>query len=208
MSFGERVALEGLLCSWKPRLSIEIGTATGGSLRRIAAHSHHVHSFDIIEPPDRPSFSNVTFHVGDSHELLPNLLKELESRGETVDFVLVDGDHSVEGVWQDIHDLLESRAVRCCLIVLHDTMNPAVRAGAEAIRYRVYPKVAYVHLDFVAGNVYKTPTITNELWGGLGLVIVDSALLQYGRRGVVEDQYHSIQPIMADFIERLNPADS
>ncbi len=48
MRYGERFALEGILESLKPRLAIEIGTAQGGSLRRIAAHAEEVHSFDIV----------------------------------------------------------------------------------------------------------------------------------------------------------------
>ena len=35
----------------QPELAIEIGTAEGGSLRRVAHHSTHVHSFDLVEPP-------------------------------------------------------------------------------------------------------------------------------------------------------------
>ncbi len=36
MSFGERAAFEGLLAQVKPRVAIEIGTAEGGSLKRLA----------------------------------------------------------------------------------------------------------------------------------------------------------------------------
>ena len=50
MSFGERAAIEGVLAQLRPQLAIEIGTAEGGSLERIAAHSERVISFDLVEP--------------------------------------------------------------------------------------------------------------------------------------------------------------
>jgi hypothetical protein len=60
MSFGERAALEGILAQLRPRLAIEIGTAEGGSLSRIADYSAEVHSIDLthdelsVELPDPP----------------------------------------------------------------------------------------------------------------------------------------------------------
>ena len=39
MSFGERAALEGVVAQVRPRLAVEIGTAAGGSLARIARYS-------------------------------------------------------------------------------------------------------------------------------------------------------------------------
>jgi len=44
------VALEGLLSTMKPALSIEIGMAPGGSLGRIAAYSDEVHSVARAAP--------------------------------------------------------------------------------------------------------------------------------------------------------------
>jgi hypothetical protein len=176
MSFGERAALEGLLSQLEPQLAIEIGTAEGGSLARMATHSREVHSFDLLEPrPAARELPNVTFHTGDSHTLLPELLARLTEAGRNVDFVLVDGDHSAEGVCQDVEDLLASPAIGRTLIVVHDTMNESVRAGLESVRYDAYPKVDYVELDFVAGYMFREPSLLHELWGGLGLVIVDAA---------------------------------
>lgn len=99
MRFGERFALEGVLATLKPRLAIEIGTAQGGSLRRIASHCQEVHSFDILPDIDglEDELPNVRTHVGDSAVLVPQFLAGLEHEGREVDFVLVDGDHSAAG---------------------------------------------------------------------------------------------------------------
>ena len=140
MSFGERAGLEGILSQLRPKLAIEIGTAEGGSLARIAAHSEEVHSFDLVPPADEArGLGNVTFHTGDSHALLPKLLARWN-----VDFVLVDGDHSAEGVHQDMRDLLDSPATAQTVILAHDTANPAVREGLDRVRYAAYPMVVLV----------------------------------------------------------------
>lgn len=130
MTFSERAALEGVLSQLKPQLAVEIGTAEGGSLRRIATHSVEVHSFDLVEPEaavrDLP---NVTLHTGDSHVMLAEFLDHLAGAGGGVDFALVDGDHTAEGVRQDLEALLTAEAVQRC--VISSTTRPTMSsAGA------------------------------------------------------------------------------
>jgi 2-polyprenyl-3-methyl-5-hydroxy-6-metoxy-1,4-benzoquinol methylase len=177
MRFGERCALEGLLSFLKPDLSIEIGTAQGGSLHRVAAHSNEVHSFDIVsEVSDMGQrFPNVQFHIGDSASLVPELLAALADRGRNVDFALVDGDHSAEGVQRDARALLDAHACRQTVIVFHDAANDEVRAGLEALRLADHPKVALALLDFVPGYIVANGPRRLEIWNGLALVILDES---------------------------------
>jgi hypothetical protein len=156
-----------------------------------------VHSFDLVLPSEHlRELSNVTLHTGDGHELLPKLLSGLADAGRNVDFALVDGDHSAEGVRRDMEDLLDSPAVGNTVIVVHDTMNETVRAGLEEVSYDGYPKVAYVDLDFVAGYMFREPSLEHELWGGLGLVVVDSSRGAYFSRGVRQERYHPAFDLM------------
>jgi hypothetical protein len=173
MSFGDRAALEGLLSQIEPRLALEIGTAEGGSLARIATHSDEVHSMDLVRCPT-PQPDHVSLHVGDSHELLPELLGQFASEGRTVDFVLVDGDHSRAGVRQDLMHLLSSPAVSRTVIVSHDTFNPEVRAGITDVDFAGHPAVALVELDMTCGYIARTGPFAGQLWGGIGLVVVDA----------------------------------
>jgi Methyltransferase domain len=174
MTLGERAALEGVLSQTTPSLSIEIGTAEGGSLRRIAAHSTHVHSFDLVTPAEAIlDLPGVTLHTGDSHVLLDEFLKELERDHVNVDFALVDGDHAAEGVRRDMETLLSSPAVGRCVILIHDTANEIVREGLERVDYARHPKIMRRDLDFVAGHLSEHGAFANQLWGGLGLVMVD-----------------------------------
>ena len=140
MSLGERAAVEGVLSQLRPVVAIEIGSAQGAGLRRIAAHAGEAHSFDL-HPPTQPVPGNVTLHTGDSHELLPQFLAEIAEQGRNVDFVIVDGDHSPEGVRQDIEDLLDSRALADTIILIHDVANERVRQGVDGVHFRAWPKV-------------------------------------------------------------------
>lgn len=185
MAPGERAALEGVLAQVRPRVAIEIGTAQGGSLRRIAHYSEQVHSFDLAHEVDEAAFPNVTFHRGDSHELLPAALRELEAQGVEVDFALVDGDHRGVGARADLEDLLRSDAVRHATILLHDTMNEDVRGGLQKIDWSAYPKVRYVDLCFTQLDHTLSSAGIGERWGGLGLVHVHADGDSGCREGVV-----------------------
>jgi len=170
---GERAALEGVLAMTEPGIAIELGTHRGGNLRRIASHHAHVHAFDLTSQVDQADFSNVTFHIGDSHQLLPGVLGQIEREGGNVTFALVDGDHSPTGVKRDVLDLLNSPAVRHGVIVLHDTGNIAVRRALAAIDYASFPKITDTHLDFVPP--LPADGALAETWAGLGLLIIDSS---------------------------------
>jgi hypothetical protein len=203
MGFGERAAIVGLLSELRPGVAIEIGTAEGGSLRRIAEYSEQVHSFDLLEPdPELRKLANVEFHVGDSHALLPELLARLAAEGANVDFVLVDGDHSAEGVARDMRDLFDSPAIGRTVVVMHDTMNEEVRRGLEAVDYAAWEKVRYVELDCVSGYLFKPP-LERELWAGLGLVVVDETNPRRRDEPVRQQRYHDSQPLMVLARERV-----
>jgi hypothetical protein len=191
MSFGERAALEGVLAEIRPRIALEIGTAEGGNLRRISRFSEHVHSIDVDHSPvgdDVPP--NVELHTGSSAQVLPGLLAQLSSIDQGLDLVLVDGDHSYEGVKSDLQILLRSSCVARSVILVHDTMNAEVRAGVEDVHVDEYPGVVYFEPDFVPGYVYRRGAAANSAWGGLGLILTDRE--RYGDYALSprQDLYH------------------
>ena len=195
MAFGERAAIEGVVAALRPALAIELGTAQGGSLASIAAHCSEVHTFDL-EPSVADVPAHVHLHAGDSHVLLAQLLAELVEAGRNVDFVLVDGDHSPDGVRRDLTDLLDSPAVGRTVILLHDMANEAVRAGVAAVEFGRYPKVAYVDLGFIALPQPEGALV--ERWGGLGLVVVDpdgELVDVVGERPVIVDVHTREAPL-------------
>ena len=193
MSFGERATLEGVLSQIEPTLALEIGTAEGGSLLRVAAHSAEVHSFDLVPPPPEiAALPNVSFHTGDSHALLPTFLAKMAAADRNVEFVLLDGDHGAEGVRRDLTDLLASDAVRHTVVLLHDTMNAEVRSGIEQAHVHEHPKVTYLDLDFVPGYLAREEPYRLELWGGLGLIAVDASRTFNAAGPVRQDRFHEL----------------
>jgi hypothetical protein len=196
MSWGERAAIEGVLSQLAPRLAVEIGSMEGACLRRLAAHAEEVHSFDLAAPTLALP-ANVTLHTGDSHELLPGFLSELEHAGRNVDLVIVDGDHTPAGVRRDVEDLLDSPAVANTVLLIHDTGNERVRSGLDAVPFAAWPKVAHVELDWVPGRLFAEPDLRHQLWFGLGLVIVDAARLAYAAGDVFEQRYEPSAMVMA-----------
>ena len=200
MSLGERAAVEGVLAELKPSLALEIGSMEGACLRRLAAHAEEAHSFDL-SPPTLEMPANVTLHTGDSHELLPPFLASLAEQDRNVDFAIVDGDHSPEGVRRDIEDLLDSRALARSVILIHDTANEGVRRGVDAVRFAAWPKVTHVELDWIPGQLFAEPALRNELWFGLGLVLVDSSRPAYTNGRVFEQRYHPAGPLLAEIRE-------
>jgi hypothetical protein len=85
-------------------------------------------------------------------------------------------------------------------------MNEVVRDGLERVRYDAYPKVAYVDLDFVPGYMFREPSLRHEMWGGLGLILVDATRTAYMRdRGVRQERYYEafeifreMRPVVVD----------
>ena len=61
------------------------------------------------------------------------------------------------------------------MILIHDIANERVRSGVDAVRFAGWPKVAHVELDWIPGQLFAQPKLRNELWYGIGLVLVDSA---------------------------------
>lgn len=179
---GDRAALEGVVSSLQPSLAIEIGTADGGSLERIAAHSSEVHAFDLEPPSSWPE--NAAFHQGDSKTTLPPFLDQVQG---TVDFALVDGDHSREGVCADLEALLASPTVTETVILAHDSFHPPVRAGIEAVFD--HPKLTYADLDFIPGRMTNSGFFVDQLWGGFALLLVGLSAPRVQIFGV-EMEYH------------------
>lgn len=197
MPLGERAVLEGVLAQLSPALAIEIGSAQGGSLERIAEHSAAVHALDLTSAGIAEIPGNVTFHEGDSRVMLPPLLAELAEQGRTVDFALVDGDHSREGVRADLEALLDSPACRGAVVLLHDSYNPAVRAGvADAVAER--EEVVDFDLDFVPGRRFAAGPLRGQLWGGFAIVLAGPAELTRPLPAIA-GRIEGLDPIEYDF---------
>lgn len=185
MDIVERVMLLHVVGSLKPRVSIEIGTADGGSLSAIARHtSGRVFTLDIRD--DRQAAlgerfpDNVEFIAGPSRETLPALLARLHAEDAEIDFVLIDGDHSAGAVRRDIEDLLAGYQPRTrpLFVLMHDSFNPECRRGIAGANWDASPHVRRVQLDYTPGVFPGDGPVAGQMWGGFAL-----AVLRPGTRG-------------------------
>ncbi len=120
----EKYGFASILEAAKPKVAIEIGTNKGGSLQVVAKHAEKVYSIDLdASLKDRlgAQLPNVEFLAGDSRQILPPLLDRITKQGEKLGFVLIDGDHSTDGVRCDVNIILRYLPVRPVFLVLHDS---------------------------------------------------------------------------------------
>ncbi len=178
MTTCEQMALQQILGSIRPQHAVEVGTYKGGSLQVLSALCGHVDSIDI--DPSVPEvlgglFSNVTFHTGNSAELLPAVLRDAASTTQHVIFVLIDGDHSSEGVRRDINALLSVPPNSEMVVLMHDAFNPDCRAGIISAGWHESPYVHDVEIDFIPGvyhhQAYDTAA-ARSMWGGFACALL------------------------------------
>jgi len=174
MTRNERYGFIHILQKIKPKVAIEIGTYNGGSLQVISQYADKVYAIDndktIIERLGS-KFSNVEFLIGDSKDILPKLIKEIQDKGENLEFALIDGDHSTEGVAADIKNLIAYKPKNSFHILLHDSFNPKCRKGMKIVDYNINKHVHYVELDFISG-VFAPDNLKREMWGGIAHIIL------------------------------------
>lgn len=176
MSPAEQMVIISLVGNLKPKLAIEIGTMHGGCLTVISKFADKVYSIDIdpkVAEKLHDRFSNVEFLTGSSRDILPPLLSNLAHEKQELGFVLVDGDHSAEGVRTDIDMLLKYTPCVPLYIFMHDSMNPDCRSGMRAADWASNPYVHTVELDLVVGILTPVPRIYGQAWEGLALAIME-----------------------------------
>ena len=176
MSPSERMAMCHILERIQPKLAIEIGTYKGGSLSLLSHHSGWVYSIDVDpEIPEKfAQFKNTTFITEDSGTSLPKLLSRLTLENAPLEFVLIDGDHSAEGVRRDLNAMLRFTPSRRVIVMLHDSFNPHCRRGMLEAEWSTARHVAFADLDFVHGKIVQQGgPFDGQMWGGLAVVVLE-----------------------------------
>jgi len=199
----EKYAFSRLLEIAKPEVAIEIGTYKGGSLQLVSKNANHVYSLDIsptCKEELSQHFSNVEFLTGDSKTLVDGVLTEIKSRGSELGFVLIDGDHSSEGVRGDINAVLKHVPTRDVYIVFHDSFNPEARRGILGAAWEACPYVHYVEIDYIPGVFHAEAFDTahaGSMFGGLAVAVmkperrVGSLKIHQSQKGLYEAVYKS-----------------
>ena len=177
MGMADRLGMLHILRDLGAEVAVEIGTYKGGSLEVIARHCRRTYSIDIdpaVAGKLRPHFDNVEFLTGDSANLIGEALGTIDERGEALQFVLIDGDHSEAGARRDINLVLRYRPRKPMYIVMHDSFNPAVRRGILGAAWAENPHVHLVEVDFTMGEASTSYArgLKSRMWGGLALAVL------------------------------------
>jgi hypothetical protein len=174
----EKYAFAALVQAMAPEVAIEIGTYQGGSLQVISQHARKVYSIDKSLESERllrGYFHNVEFITGDSKKILPGLLEKIHHSNEKLGLVLVDGDHSTEGVKADIEAVLQYIPTQPLYIIFHDSFHPRSRQGILAVDWERCRHVHYVEVDFIPGVYHFEAFDTAQprsMYGGLALALM------------------------------------
>lgn len=176
MTDAERLALTGLLSQIRPALAIEIGVFRAGSLTPIARFADKVYALDIdpsCQARFHDKFTNVEFVTGDAAETLPTLLTRLQATRAPLGFILLDAEHSRDGVRRDIDNILRYVPERPLYVLMHDSFNPECRRGMREAAWAANPHVHLVELDFVPGRfVTREEDGFRQMWCGFALAVL------------------------------------
>lgn len=174
----EKYAFASVIEIANPYVAIEIGTYKGGSLQIISKKAKRVYSIDT-SPECKETlgehFDNVEFLTGDSKQLLSSLLNRIRDKNESLGFVLIDGDHSTEGVRTDINAVLQYVPVCPLYVVFHDSFNPPCREGILSADWQLCSYIHYVEVDFIPGVYHCEASYAGKprsMCGGLSLALM------------------------------------
>jgi hypothetical protein len=194
----EKYALVSILEAADPDVAIEIGRNKGGSLQVIAKKARKVYSIDVSSEHDRrieEKIENANLMLGDSRDVVPSLIDRIEEKGESLDFILVDGDHSTEGVRSDLNNVIRYEPDSPCYVVFHDSFHPPCREGILSADWEKSDHVHYVEVDFIPGVYHHQEFDTAQprsMYGGLSLALLlpekrtESLTIHQSQRGLFE----------------------
>lgn len=180
----ELAPLISLLRARQPETVLEIGTLLGGTLYAWCQIAHPRATIISIDLPGGPfgggydeeqlpllrSYAGCSQRlcllVGDSHA--PETKQDVEAilSGRSIDFLMIDGDHSYAGVQKDFEDyspLVGSGGV----IALHDILPHDRMPDCEVDRFWNEVKKRFPH------RAFADPGRGEVVWGGIGVVYAD-----------------------------------
>jgi cephalosporin hydroxylase len=141
MTNADKIGLAGVLARIRPRLALEIGVYYGGSTSLIAQYAQELICIDIdpevVNRFDVPS--NAKISIGNSADLITSILANITENRRPLEFILLDADHSAEGVQRDLEQLLRFWPTTPMVLMMHDTANRECRKGILSVDWNANP---------------------------------------------------------------------
>jgi predicted O-methyltransferase YrrM len=170
MTFPERVALYSTIFGTRPERTLEIGTFRGGSSVIIVAALDDVGSGELVCIDPQPQVAPETWErikhratliEGTSPDAIHAAAPTPDARFQVV---LVDGDHSYEGVLRDVEGVLGALDDEAVLL-FHDAYYSEVAAALDQMLSRHADRL----IDCGLVSNLPTPDDANPdvTWGGL-----------------------------------------
>lgn len=181
----ELAPLLALVRRLRPRVVVEIGTARGGTLYAWCRVAHPEATIVSIDLPggrygggyadeDERVFERyagdrqeIHFIRADSHEASTRARLEEILRGRPIELLMIDGDHTYEGVKQDF-EMYAPLVAAGCPVVFHDILPHPIEQECEVDRFWREVKEAYRHTEYVDSQ----PDREGRQWGGIGVLFV------------------------------------
>ena len=178
----ELAPLIGLLMRRSPSVVVEIGTARGGTFYawcRVAGPNATIVSIDLAGGPfggDRATTDSsalrrygqpgqlLHFIQDDSHDMKTRARLEEVLRGREIDFLMIDGDHTYEGVRQDF-EMYAPLVGRGRPIAFHDILPHPEDSLCEVDRFWNEIRSGYRHIEL---------TDEGAQYGGIGVLYWDA----------------------------------
>jgi predicted O-methyltransferase YrrM len=189
----ELAPLIALLRRRAPRVVVEIGTARGGTFYawcQVAEPDAVLVSIDLPDGPfggDRAApDSSALRHYGqpgqqlhfihdDSHDVKTRAWLEEILGGKEIDFLMIDGDHTYEGVRQDF-EMYTPLVGRGSPIAFHDILPHPEDSLCEVDRFWNEIRGGYRHLELVD----VPPGSHGTQYGGIGVLYWDGGVAAPG----------------------------
>lgn len=174
----ERVLLYALVYGRRPKCCLEIGTFRGGSSVIICAAMDDAGCGRLVCVDPAPRLDDATWQAIQHRAILfdqpsPQVLtKAAQAVADKFDFVLIDGDHSYQGVLNDVEGVLPLLADEAYLL-FHDSHYVEVRQAIETALKRHSKQLMDCGLLSVE---HKPPGELSPIdgqpitWGGLRLL--------------------------------------
>lgn len=175
----ELARLIALVKALRPVVVVEVGSFRGGTLAawcKVAAPDAVLVSVDLPDQADTPATPDELRRLahpgqrlevvrGDSHAQETRRDVEAALAGRKVDFLMIDGDHSYDGVRRDFE--LYAPLVRDGgLIAFHDVVTHTGRPNIEVARFWAEVRDRYEHEEFISpGREFGLGP-----WGGIGVL--------------------------------------
>ncbi|CAB4151355.1 Methyltransferase domain containing protein [uncultured Caudovirales phage] len=145
------------------KIAVEIGSYNGGCLHAYKEIFEKTISIDL---EIRSRLKEVDYIIGDSKKALPLLKETIGVKNTKIDFLMIDGDHSYEGVKADFN-LYHKLVRKGGIIAFHDILDTQLH------------RELFCRVDLFWNEINKDERFeayeiieSDGVWGGIGILVV------------------------------------